>query len=206
MNGRASRKHPAIIAVTSSSRKAGKSAVASYLVRELGAEFGLKVSSGSHAPAGSLTTDPKVISRKGTDTGKLVEAGASRVLWVHAEPGRLNAQLQRALAVFPEKGLLVVEGNSAAVHLDPDYAVFLMAVPFDQFKPSALPALERADLVLVDLTGALGELEPTSLEAEVNRLAPSAIVISYDDDAGRKNTLAETARLIRTHLSLGGFV
>ena len=199
MNGRAPGKHPAIITVTSSSRKAGKSVLASYLVRELGAEFGLKVSSGSHAPTGSLTSDIDIISTPGTDTGKLMEAGARRVLWVHADPGELEARLQRALSMFPDKGLLVVEGNSASAYIEADYTVFLMGVPFEAFKPSALPALQRADLVLVYSSGALLDVEPSLLEKELARIVPLAQVIFYDEDS-RAEALSETVRLIRERL------
>lgn len=191
-----------VITVSSSSRKAGKSTVASYLVRELGAEFGLKVSSGSHAPPGSLTSDEKTISTPGTDTGKLVEAGARQVLWVHPEQGRFEDDLNRALAIFPEEGLLVVEGNSAAAHIYADYAVFLMGVPFDEFKPSAMPALMRADLVLLDRSGAMGALKTAELEREIAGPAPGARIISYQDDAGREAALIETAQLIRDRLGL----
>lgn len=199
MNGRAPGKHPAIITVTSSSRKAGKSVLASYLIRELGAEFGLKVSSGSHAPTGSLTSEAGIISTPGTDTGKLVEAGARRVLWVHADPEHLRSQLERAMSMFPEEGLLVVEGNSASAYIEADYAVFLMGVPFEAFKPSALPALQRADLVLVYRSGALLDVEPSLLEKELTPIAPRARIIFYDEDS-RAEALSETARLIRERL------
>jgi len=199
LNGKAPGKHPSIITVTSSSRKAGKSVLASYLVRELGAQFGLKVSSGNHAPAGFLTSDIDIISTPGTDTGKLMEAGAHRVLWVHADPEYLRSQLDRAMSMFPDKGLLVVEGNSASAYIKADYAVFLMGVPFDAFKPSALPALQRADLVLVDLSGALRETEPSLLAEELVRIAPRSRVIFYDEDS-RPEALSQTARLVRNRL------
>ena len=186
-----------IISVSASSKKAGKSTVASHLVRELGADYGLKVSSGGTHGESRLVTDPNVISTPGTDTGALVAAGAGLVLWVNASPGKLREELERALSMFPPGGLLVIEGNSALAHISPDFAVFLMSVPFEDFKPSASLALEKADLVLGNLTGALAGLDRPSLESEIRGRATSASVYFYDESS-YATALAETVRLVRS--------
>ncbi len=170
-----------IISVSASSKKAGKSTVASHLVRELGADYGLKVSSGGTHGESRLVTDPDIISAPGTDTGALSAAGAGLVLWVNAPPVKLLENLELALAMFGPGGLLVIEGNSALAHVSPDFAVFLMNVPFEDFKPSAALALEKADLVLVNLTGALAGLDRTRLESEIRERATSASVYFYDE-------------------------
>jgi len=192
-----------IVSIGSSSKKAGKSTLASYLVRELGADFGLKVSCGDeHAPARAITTDPDVISQPGTDTGALVAAGARVVLWVNTGRANLGKEINRALGMFPAGGLLVTEGNSVLANLEADFAVFLMNVPFEAFKPSAFPALSRADLVLVDRGGPLGTVAQEQLEREIRERAGAAGIISYDDDSGRTLAWGETARLISRRLAL----
>lgn len=202
MNASTAGNHLAIVSITSSSRKAGKSALASYLVSELGAEFGLKVSSGGHAPSGSITSDTRIIETPDTDTGKMIAAGARRVLWVHADPTEMDDALRRAVSMFGGEGLLVAEGNGASLYLDPDYTVFLMGVPLADFKPSAFPSLERSDLVLVDRSGVLGEISKSALEKDLFRLAPGPSIIFYDDNTGMKTAQAETARLIRAALNI----
>jgi hypothetical protein len=183
-----------IISVSSSSKKAGKSSLASYLVQELGADFGLKVSSGgTHPTADAVITDPAIITEKGTDTGSLVAAGAGRVVWVNARESALEEALRGALSFFPASGLLVVEGNSALQFLDPDFAVFLMAVPFEEFKSSARCALARSDLILVDRTGVLSRYDQVKLVAELKALAPGARTLFFGDEQGRDSAWREAS-------------
>jgi len=200
-NAGARNDHLRIIAVGSSSKKAGKSSLAAHLVRELEADYGLKVSSGGSHAEQHLIDDPEVVGKPGTDTGALMEAGAKRVLWLNTPPSRLAAELERALGTFAPGGLLVVEGNSALPHLTPDFTVFIMSVPFEEFKPSAGVALERADLVLMNRTGTLSDAEPAELKREILERSPNAKVIVYNDHMSLQDALAETVvmakRLLR---------
>lgn len=190
-----------IISVSASSKKAGKSRLASHLVRELNAEYALKVSSGGrHAPGEDVVTDAEIISRPGTDTGALVEAGARTVLWVCADGASLTSALESALSMLPSGGLLVIEGNSALLSLDPDFAVFLMAAPFEEFKESAPAALVKADLVIVDLTGRLAGEERSSLERGVRGLNSTALLLFYTNDKERLKAFEKALRMARTAL------
>lgn len=187
----------AIISVSSSSKKSGKSTVAAFLVRELEAEYALKVSKGSHSPS-PIVTDPELISRPGTDTGALVSAGARKVIWVNASEGKLDVELQEAIGMFPPGGVLIVEGNSALEHLPVDFAVFVMTVPFEEFKPSAEAALEKADLVLVDKRGALAPEPRESLNTALALKVPGASVMFYSSEAELDEALNETALMARS--------
>lgn len=187
----------AIISVSSSSKKSGKSTVAAFLVRELDAEYALKVSKGSHSPS-PIVTDPELISRAGTDTGALVSAGARKVIWVNASEGKLDVELQEAIGMFPPGGVLIVEGNSALEHLPVDFAVFVMTVPFEEFKPSAGAALEKADLVLVDRRGSLAPEPQERLNAALAGKVPGARVMFYSSEAELDEALSETALMARS--------
>jgi hypothetical protein len=179
-----------ILTVSSSSKKAGKSTLASRLVKELGADYGMKVSSGeSHRTASPIITDEKIIGRPGTDTGALVEAGAGAVVWVNAPTDKLGRELRRALDMFPPGGIMVLEGNSALGYLDPEFSIFLMNVPFEDFKQSAGAALSRADLVLVDMRGPLAGTDGNSLLGEIKERAPGAAVRFYRDDGEMRQAL-----------------
>ena len=190
----------AIISVSSSSKKSGKSTVAAFLVRELDAEYALKVSKGSHSPS-PIVTDPELISRAGTDTGALVSAGARKVIWVNASEGKLDVELQEAIEMFPPGGVLVVEGNSALEYIAPDFSVFVMTVPFDEFKPSGVLALARADLVLVDMRWNLAGEQEDSIGRGLAERAPGARVIYYSDEQGFDSALERTAAMARRALS-----
>ena len=190
-----------IISVSSSSKKAGKSSLASFLVRELGADFGLKVSSGgAHTTSETVITDPEVIDSEGTDTGYLKEAGAKLVLWVNTGEGRLEGEITRALDMFPSGGLLLVEGNSAVPYLNPDFAVFLMSVPFEDFKPSANLALSKADLVLVDEDSLAGKTGKDHIEEQVRIRSQGAKVNFYRGKRGQELAWFEVARTISEKL------
>jgi molybdopterin-guanine dinucleotide biosynthesis protein len=190
-----------IVSVSASSKKAGKSTVASHLVRELGADYGLKVSCGGSHAEQPLTSDPDVISRPGTDTGALFAAGAGLVLWVSAPASKLAAELDRALSMFPAGGILVVEGNSALDYVRPDFAVFLVNVPFEDFKASAFSAMEKADLILLNRAGKLATFDAAQLERSIRERAPDADVIQHDDrPESLAFALAEAVRLARIHL------
>jgi molybdopterin-guanine dinucleotide biosynthesis protein len=192
--------HLRIITVGSSSKKAGKSSLASHLVRELKADYGMKVSSGGSHAGGDLIDDPAIVGKPGTDTGALVKAGAKRVIWLNAPPSRLAAELEKALGTFAPCGLLVVEGNSVLEHLTPDFAAFVMSVPFQEFKPSAYLALQRADLVLVNRTGTLRDVKPDQLKQEISKRSPDAKVLAYDDDVSLQKALQETVKMAKRSL------
>ena len=190
-----------IVSVSSSSKKAGKSSLASYLIRELGADFGLKVSSdGTHRTTETVITDPEVVERKGTDTGKLKEAGAKLVIWVNTREEKLEEDLAKALDMLPPTGLLLVEGNSVVAYLDPDFALFLMSAPFEDFKPSANIALSKADLVLIDEASAVGKTKEGRIEKQLRTRSQGAEMIFYSGKEGRRPAWSHAALMIRDRL------
>ena len=189
-----------IISVGASSKKAGKSKVASFLVSALQPTCALKVSSGSHTPS-AIVTDPELLGRPGTDTGALIKAGAARVLWVNASGTRLASELKRALEMFPADCTLVIEGNSALEHINADFSVFVMTVPFDEFKPSAEQALTKADLVLVDMRWNLKGRKQDSIAQGLAKRAPGAQVVYYSNAPGFASALQRAATMARRALA-----
>ena len=193
----------AVVAVGASSKKAGKSSLASYLVRRLGADFSLKVSCcGSHPTSEPIVSNPSIISRPGTDTAALFEAGAREVLWVNCSKSELAGCLQRALGMFPAGGLLVAEGNSAVSFMEPDFTVFLVAVSPEEFKPSARRALARADLVIIDLSKDPTGPPAEEVESALKELAPAANFFSFTDQPGREEAWEKAAVAAEEALAL----
>lgn len=187
-----------IVSVGASSKNAGKSSLASFLVAELAADYGLKVSSGGMHDDHGVVDDPVEVAAPGTDTGALIRAGAKKVLWVSSPPERLEADLERALGMFPPGGTLVVEGNTALTLLESDFSVFVMNVHFDSFKPSAALALERADLVIVGLGRDLPESARPVIERELASRAPAAELLFYTGGMNEFETaMRQAADIIR---------
>jgi hypothetical protein len=188
-----------VICVGSSSKKAGKSRLAALLVERLGARCAIKSSSGKeHAPAGEITSEPLVLRQPGTDTGKLLEAGAEFVLWVHPAPGEYEGTLARSIRMLPDDCILVIEGNSAVPFAGADFVVFLMVAPFDDFKPGALQALRLADLVVIELP-ASGARD--ALETELTARAPSARLLFYNGDEERDGAFGVAVEEARASVS-----
>lgn len=185
-----------IVSVSSSSKNSGKTTLSAYLIRELGAEFALKVCRDRHAPP--VTADPGIIREPGTDTRVLSEAGAEKVVWASSETDEgLARATAEALALFPRGGTLVVEGNSALDHLSPDFAVFIMSADFTEFKPSAFAALDRAGLVLLDLRWNFKGRKADDVLRELKERAPGTDVIAFSDGRGFRDAMLETARRAR---------
>ena len=79
------------------------------------------------------------------DTGRLLRAGASRVLWLKCDEAHLQEGVGTVMKRLPE-GPLLVESNSARKVIRP--GVFLMVKPRKNsgaMKPSAEAVLERVD-------------------------------------------------------------
>ncbi len=189
-----------IISISSSSKKAGKTTLSTFLMRELPADYGLKVSADGHVPP--IIDDPEIMSKPDTDTGGLVRAGAKKVIFASSQTTRgLGEVVRRSIGLFPADGLLIVEGNSALQHISPDFAIFIAAVPLAEFKPSAFLALPRANLVLIDMRWSLKDCDVDETVSELEKHAPNAQTLFYLDDGGMQEAFRESARLARASLS-----
>jgi hypothetical protein len=102
-------------------------------------------------PAGfELVTDDAILRTPGKDTDRLMQAGASPVLWLRAAPHVFRYALAAAVKQFDAGKPLVIEGNSAATL--PDFAgrvVLIWPQRTRGVKASVLPALGRADMLLL---------------------------------------------------------
>ena len=86
-----------------------------------------------------------------TDTGRYLQAGAARALWLRCRPGQLES------AVAPlRSGHVIFESNSITRVLRPDVLVFVAGS--GSTKASAAGLLERADFVV------FGEATPALLQ------------------------------------------
>jgi hypothetical protein len=113
----------------------------------------------------------------------------------------VGAALAKALKGMP-RGVLVIEGNSAVENISPDFTVFLMAVPFEDFKPSAAAALSKADLVMVNRSGALGDLDLREIKKEIRQRAPGAEQVFYRPPRDSALAFEKAAKQARKSLGL----
>jgi hypothetical protein len=131
-----------IVVVGGQSRKVGKTRAVCDIIRAVpdGRWSAVKVTSHGH---GAEISDPVVSEETkasgDSDTGRYLEAGAVRALWIRARPEHLSREL-------PLEGNLIVESNAAAEVLTPDLFVFVADTGADS-KPSAECA-SRADFIV----------------------------------------------------------
>jgi hypothetical protein len=166
-----------VITVSGANKDIGKSSLAAYLASHCFSCAGIKVSVHDRKPQGEAIveeTDPA--ANPGTDTARLLEAGARPVLWVRTTGEDLPRDLHEALS-RAEAPVLVAEGNSILRYLDPDYAVFIMGPTLEGFKPSAFEALGKAHTVVVNGEGELSGEGIIELEREVKKRNPKAKLV-----------------------------
>jgi molybdopterin-guanine dinucleotide biosynthesis protein len=84
-----------------------------------------------------------------TDSGRYLAAGAERSFWLRAPAGELARAAGTVRKMIESSGNVIVESNSILELVQPD--VFLMLLDFscEDFKPSSLRFMDRADAFVV---------------------------------------------------------
>jgi hypothetical protein len=84
-----------------------------------------------------------------TDSGRLLAAGAQRSFWLRAPAGELPRAAKLVNKILAQGENVIVESNSVVELVQPD--VFLMLLDFscEDFKPSSMRFLDRADAFVV---------------------------------------------------------
>lgn len=97
-----------------------------------------------------LITNPRAISKSGTDTCRLSDAGAVAVAWVIALRSGAPQSIEAALAYLREAGarMTVIEGTTALEWLSPKASVMVVTDPGKSWKSVALRSVGSCDIVL----------------------------------------------------------
>jgi len=82
-----------------------------------------------------------------TDTGRMLQAGASRAFWLQVRREHLREAVETLFAGIPEGACIVAEGNSVRTVLEPGLFVLLREKANPETKPSFREALPQADRV-----------------------------------------------------------
>ena len=138
---------PIIIGIGGGHSGAGKTTMACEILKKVEGWGAIKFTKTSFYS--SITDDQEVLSAKGKDTGRLLEAGAEKVLWVQSSGDELAETASMAVQMLSNLPGIVVEGNSMIEMLPPDIVVFVAGVK-ERFKPGAERVLGMADIVITD--------------------------------------------------------
>jgi len=172
-----------LVSVAGATSRAGKTALAASLIRALPAgtaavKFTTTEDVFERCPRGSpcvvcdidapyrIVEDPQVLRQEGTDTRRLADAGASRVVWAIARRAHVDAAWSAVQERLEGGQQVVMEGSTIVDTARPDLLLFVLH-PFlspARWKPTSGPLIGRADAVVVN--------RPTA-----ERREPSAVVL-----------------------------
>jgi hypothetical protein len=161
-----------LVSVAGATSRAGKTALAASILRQLapGRATAVKFTTTDdvfeRCPRGTpcvvcdidvpyrIVSEPDVLRQAGTDTDRLAEAGARRVLWAIAKQAALRQAWGRVLSLL-EPGLAVMEGSTIVFEARPELSLFVVHPFLDpaRWKDSSAALLARADLVVVNRPG-----------------------------------------------------
>jgi hypothetical protein len=153
-----------IIVIGGHSRSVGKTSVVAGLISALRefewtaikvTQYGHGVCSANEEACDCATADrawaiSEERDRSGeSDTSRFLLAGASRVLWVRTEQGRLAEAMPSLRQKIAGAGNVIIESNSILKFLRPDLYLTVLDPATADFKNSAREFLDRADAVIL---------------------------------------------------------
>jgi uridine kinase len=138
---------PVIIGIGGAHSGAGKTTIASLILKRLKGWGAIKYTKNSLYC--SITDDLKILSEKGKDTKRLLDSGAEKVLWVQSSFSELEEVLPMAVEMLSHLKGVLIEGNSAIEILKPDIVIFISGAE-GKIKKGAEKILKMADVVIFD--------------------------------------------------------
>ena len=118
-----------------------------------------------------IIEDPRVLGEAGTDTARLAEAGAARVLWTIAKQSAIVEAWAAVQARLAPENVVIMEGSTIVDLSRPDLVLFV-AHPFlcpSRWKPTTARLLRRADTVIVNVPAAQRRVPSLAVIAEIER-------------------------------------
>lgn len=174
-----------VVTVSGSRKGAGKTALAEILLRHLRTFAAIKITVTDDEML--ITDDDRVISAPSTDTCRMKESGAVKVVWVRSPEDQLIDAVSVALSKMNHCSGILIEGNSILRHLTPTISFFVVKPPFAAMKPSRVHALQKADVCVMNrIRGVDGGAE---LMQRVREMNAGLIFLSLNllDPAGPNN-------------------
>lgn len=184
---------PRMLLIGSTGRNAGKTLLATQLIRRFSAELsvvGAKVTAiderNGRCPRGGrgcgvcssllgefcITREENAPDSK--DTRRLADAGAEKVYWLRVLKSRLEPGARALLETIGENAWVVCESNSLRTVLEPGLFLMVTADPSAPMKPSAATVSHYADAFIRFDTGGLGfDIEDISISDSGWKFTPA---------------------------------
>jgi hypothetical protein len=135
----------------------------------------------------AICSDPAVLSRPDTDTGKIWGAEALQTLWCVARPEGYPHMIREYLEHHLKPATpLLMEGNTVTQHLQPHLRLFVVnpRLPESWWKDDAEELMQAADFVVVNPysseDGNSGNAGSSRILAALNRVQTKSVVMEAD--------------------------
>jgi hypothetical protein len=157
-----------LVVVGGHTRDVGKTSVLSGLICTLPqwewtalkvTQYGHGMCASNGDPCGCAPTEPEQLEHPyvlteeemptNTDTGRYLAAGAVRSFWLRTAQGQLEGAVPILRKMMAACGNVIVESNSILEFFQPDLYLVVMDFSKEDFKPSSLRYLDRADALIV---------------------------------------------------------
>ncbi len=153
-----------VVVVGGHSRNIGKTSVVAGLVRKLRSQewTALKVTQYGHGACSRTGEDcgcevesderfelSEELEPSQTDSGRFLAAGAARSFWLRTPGGELARAAKTLRKIVAQSQNLIIESNSVLEFVEPDLFLMLLDFSCEDFKPSSLRFLDRADGFLI---------------------------------------------------------
>ena len=154
------------VVIGGNSREVGKTSLAVSLIsatRDRGwtaiklTQFGHGICSRDGVPCGCAVSNPSCpfeISREtgeapGTDTARMLAAGAREVFWVRVAMGQIDSALPAIRQAVAGRSCVLFESNSIVDYLEPDVYLSVLRLDMSDCKRSAARLANSADAFVV---------------------------------------------------------
>ncbi len=114
-----------------------------------------------------IEEDIKIISQTGTDTCRIMQAKAAKVLWLKVQPEVLKKGIDSSLDLLSPFPGVIIEGNSFLKVHDADLALMIIDGS-KKMKPSAICILDKIDLFLKRKDNDFILVNPKNFEKTIN--------------------------------------
>lgn len=136
-----------MIGVSASANKAGKTTLISLMLEDSCPKTAvIKTSVNNELDQYKVINDPKIINKEGTDTARVVEHGADKVILLESPAAELPSAYQLAKNLLDDDiERLFIEGNTIINFLNPDL-LFYLEKKDEKEKESAKMVKNRANI------------------------------------------------------------
>jgi hypothetical protein len=188
-----------LVSVAGATSRAGKTALAASILRGLpqGSAGAVKFTTAEdvfeRCPRGTacivcdidvpfrIVAEPDVLRESGTDTDRLADAGARRVVWAIARK-RAVADAWRRVSSLLEPGLWVMEGSTITSEAKPELTLFVVHPHLEpvRWKETSARLLESADYVVLNRPAADARPPSPAVQAALRTLRPRGDLLVAD--------------------------